>query len=376
MTRQTTTEPAGHVRELDWLMLAVVGLCCLGLVMSVSVTGPQDGLGPLGAMKSQGGKLLFGLIGFLVSALLPLQALRRAALPAFVVAALLCAATRFVSAPINHAWRWLQIGGYSFQPVELARFLMLVAIADLLARAGAEVRSFRRGFLPVMGCGLLLAGGLMLQPYHGNALVAVSLCACVALCAGARFLHFLPLAVTGLAVMAMSASRHSYVRQRLLDFMDVRPGTQVGQAMVAIASGGVFGRGLGEGWMKMGFVPEAQNDFVFAVVAEELGYTGSLLVLLLYTVIDFTGYRLVCSLRDPFLRHLVCGFVLMLCMQAAVNLLVVSGWAPAKGIDLPFVSSGGTSLLFCLAAVGIVGNAARTDRSAGLASGWQTPGRV
>jgi cell division protein FtsW len=113
--------------------------------------------------------------------------------------------------------------------------------------------------------------------------------------------------------------------------------------------------------MKMGFVAEAQNDFVFAVVGEELGYLGSLFVLALFCVLGTVGYRLVLKMRDPFLRWLVCGYSLMLCMQAAINLLVVSGWAPAKGIDLPFVSTGGTSLLFCLGAVGLIGNAARSD---------------
>ena len=113
----------------------------------------------------------------------------------------------------------------------------------------------------------------------------------------------------------------------------------------------------------MGFVAEAQNDFVFAVIAEELGFLGSILVLFLYTVIGVVGYRLSCTIRDPFLRYLAFGFALLLCMQAAINLLVVTGWAPAKGIDLPFVSSGGTSLVFCLAAVGMIGSAARADRN-------------
>ena len=101
-----------------------------------------------------------------------------------------------------------------------------------------------------------------------------------------------------------------------------------------------------------------------------------MLVLGLYTILGVMGYRLTCRIRDPFLRYVVCGFVLMLCMQAAVNLLVVSGWAPAKGIDLPFVSTGGTSLLFCLAAVGLIGNAARTDLVATDSPISTTPGRV
>jgi len=364
-----------HLRELDWMMLAVVGLCCLGLVMAVSVTGAQERVGPLLAMKSQGSKLLCGLIAFLACGLLPLARLRPFLLPAFALAALLCYATRFVALPVNHAWRWLQVAGYSFQPVELARFLLVLVTADLLARAGPAVRTLRRGFLPVMGCAGVLAGGLILQPDHGNALLVLALTACTALVAGVRFVHFLPLALLALLAVLWKGSRHQYVMDRLTNFLAIEPGTQVGQGMVALASGGLTGRGLGQGWMKMGFVAEAQNDFVFAVIGEELGYIGSLLVLSLYTIIGVVGCRLVCTIREPFLRYLVCGYSLMICMQAAVNLMVVSGWAPAKGIDLPFVSTGGSSMLFCLAAIGLVGNAARADRSANSAASF-SPGRV
>lgn len=350
-----------HVRELDWLMLAVVALCCLGIVMSVSVLGPQAKIGALQAMKSQGGKMLAGLIAFLVCALLPVQWLRRLALPAFGVAVLMCFATRVLGREVNGAHRWLQMFGVSFQPVEMARFLLVLATADMLARVGSEVRSFVRGFLPaIAGAGALVLA-LLLQPDHGNALLVMSLTACTLLCAGVRFVHFLPFAGLAFAGIVAQALTKKYVVERITGFMDIRPGTQVGQAMVAIASGGAFGRGLGRGWMKMGFVSEARNDMVFAVVAEELGYVGSLLVLALYTVIGIVGYRLVCAVRDPFLRYVVCGYTLLICMQASVNLLVVSGWAPAKGIDLPFVSTGGSSIVFFLAAVGLVGNAARAD---------------
>ena len=113
--------------------------------------------------------------------------------------------------------------------------------------------------------------------------------------------------------------------------------------------------------MKMGFVPEANNDFVFAIVGEELGLVGSIMVLALYGTIGYTGFRLVMDTRDRFCRYLIFGLTLAICMQAAINLLVVTGMAPAKGIDLPFMSSGGTNLVLCLAAVGLIGNAARVD---------------
>jgi cell division protein FtsW len=194
--------------------------------------------------------------------------------------------------------------------------------------------------------------------------------------AGVRVRHFLVFAALAVPAFAVLATRHGYVSNRLAGFLAPPPDSQVGQSLVAIASGGLFGRGLGEGWMKMGFVPEAENDFIFAVIAEELGYVGSLLVLGLYTILGVMCYRLVGRIHDSFLRYVVCGFSLMLCMQAAVNLLVVSGWAPPKGIDLPFVSTGGTSLFFCLAAVGLIGNAARTDLGGAGSSRSVSPGRV
>ena len=375
MSPRMSARDGRHLRELDWLMLAVVALCCLGLVMSVSVLGPDVRVGPLQAMRQQGSKLLVGLIAFLVAAMTPMAVVRRLALPGLVVAALLVWSTRVIAAPWNGAYRWIQIGTYQFQPVEMARFFLIASVAMLLARAGDGIRTFWRGFAPPMVCAGVVAGGLLQQPDHGSALIVLALAAILSVVAGVRMLHFVPFGLAGLIGFGALAIQHNYVVDRLTGFLQVKQASQVGQSLVAIAAGGPFGRGLGQGWMKMGFVPEAQNDFVFAIVAEELGYVGSLLVLVLFTVIGVVGYRLVCRIRDPFLRFLVCGYSLMLCMQAAVNLLVVSGWAPAKGIDLPFVSTGGTSLVFGLAAVGLIGNAARQDLGSQVALGGSVPGR-
>jgi cell division protein FtsW len=368
-----------HLRELDWMMLVTVALCCLGLVMAVSVRGAQIDVGPMVVMKEQGTKLLAGVVGFLMAALLPMSLVRRAALPAFLIATACCCLVPLFGTEVKGAHRWVRIGSIQFQPVEPARFFMVLAISWLLARAGTGVRSFLRGFVPAMGCAALLVGALLMQPDHGNALLVLGLASCIALVAGVRFFHFLPFGAAGLIVFAFAAARHDYVRGRLTDFLSTRPDSQVGLGLIAVGSGGLLGRGLGQGWMKMNYVPEAHNDFVFAIVAEELGFVGSMFVLAAFTTFGYVGYRLVCKVKDPFLRYVVCGYSLMVCMQAAANLLVVSGWAPAKGIDLPFVSTGGTSLMFCLAAVGLIGNAARTDQAGSASSLWrstETPGRV
>ena len=362
-SRDLERDPPTHLRELDWLMLVTVALCCLGLVMAVSVRGAQVDGGPLDVMKSQGSKLLAGIVAFFLAALTPMRVVRRWAIPAFVVATVCCLLPMLISRDVKGAQRWIHLGSYQFQPVEPARFFLILAASWLLVRAGTGLSSFRRGFMPAMGCAVLLAGALALQPDNGNALIVLALASCLALVAGVRFLHFLPLAALAVAGLAFVATRHDYVRDRLTGFLATRPDSQVGLGLIAVGSGGLTGRGLGQGWMKMGYVPEAHNDFVFAIVAEEFGFLGSLFVLASFTLFGYVCYRLVCRVRDPFLRYVVCGYSLMICMQAAANLLVVSGWAPAKGIDLPFVSTGGTSLMFCLAAVGLIGNAARADRS-------------
>lgn len=361
--------PSGHLRELDWLMLVTMSLCCLGLVMAVSVRGSQIDVGPMVVMKAQGGKLLAALVLFFLAAVTPMHLIRRLALPAFVLATICCLLPHLVSRDIKGAHRWIHIGSFQFQPVEPARFFLILAASWLLARAGHGVSSFRTGFLPAMGCAAALAAALALQPDNGNALIVLALAGCLALVAGVRFLYFVPIVALGIGGLALAATRHEYVRSRLTGFLDTRPDSQVGLGLIAVGSGGVLGRGLGQGWMKMGYVPEANNDFIFAVIAEELGYLGSLFVLTAFTVFGYMCYRLVTKVRDPFLRYVVCGYSLMICMQAAANLLVVSGWAPAKGIDLPFVSTGGTSLMFCLAAVGLIGNAARTDRAGTFSTG-------
>ncbi len=247
---------------------------------------------------------------------------------------------------------------------------MVILCAALLANGRERLSTIRSGFVPVMGAAAVLAAALVLQPDHGNAAFVLALAACMAVVGGIRIRHFLLAGLPALAAMALLMRDSDYVYRRIGEFMTIRPSTQVGQSLVAIASGGVAGRGLGDGWMKMGFVSEARNDFVFAAISEELGFFGSLFVLGLYAVIGYVGFRLVCMIRDPFLRYLVLGFSLVLSMQAAINLLVTTGLAPAKGIDLPFVSSGGTNLVFSLAAVGIIGNAARSQ------FGGVTQGRV
>ncbi|MCA8957166.1 MAG: cell division protein FtsW [Planctomycetes bacterium] len=348
-------------RALDWLMLATVVLCCFGLIMAVSISGAREGAGALAVMKTQGAKLAVGLVLFVGVAMVPMQLLWRTVPLLFWVAVAGVWWAAILGTPVGGARRWIHVAGTQFQPVELARLLAVVYVARSIARTGDRIRELRAGTLRIMLPVVVLAAGLLKQPDNGNAVFVLALCSCMAIVAGVPFRHFALVAIPGLAGLVFVVAQKAYAVDRLVGFLHPERGGQVWQSLVAIASGGLTGVGLGNGWMKMGYVPEVHNDFVFAAIGEELGLIGSLLVLSLYATIGIAGMRLVLGCRDRFLRSVVLGLVVAICMQATINLLVVTGLAPAKGIDLPFLSSGGTGLVTYLAAVGLVGNAARAD---------------
>ncbi|MEZ5963317.1 MAG: FtsW/RodA/SpoVE family cell cycle protein [Planctomycetota bacterium] len=352
-----------HPRALDALLGAVALLCGLGLVMAVSIQGPEQGV--LLAVKGQGAKLAVALLGFLLFAIVPLSLLRRHAMAGLVLGVGLCLVAALFGPESHHARRWLPVGG---QPVEFARFALIVYCAACVGRFGPAIATFRRGMLPLLGGGVALAAALALQPDMGNAFLAILVSAAVAVVAGVRLRWFMLLGVPALAGLALVALQLGYVRSRLDGFFGGTPSFQVQQSLLALGTGGIFGVGLGAGVMKLGHVPEANNDFVFAIVGEELGLCGGLLVVASYVVIGFAGWRLMARATDPFARYLIFGFVFAICFQAAMNLCVVTGVIPPKGIDLPFVSSGGTNLLFCVSAVGLIGNAARASSAPAAAT--------
>jgi cell division protein FtsW len=204
---------------------------------------------------------------------------------------------------------------------------------------------------------------LLLQPDNGNALLCVALAVAMGLAAGVRIRWLALAAAPVVPVLLMAVTRHGYAMERISRWISEEPHYQVRQSLLAIQRGGATGEGIGAGWRKMDFVPEAQNDFIFAIIGEELGFLGSLLVIASFTLIGIVGCRLVLQLRDPFHRYVVFGCTVAICAQALINLLVATGMAPAKGIDLPFVGAGGTNLVASLGAVGLIGNAARSDRT-------------
>ena len=263
--------------------------------------------------------------------------------------------------PINGTRRWFGIGGFGIQPSELAKLAAIFFTALVLERRRHRINEMGYALLPI---GLIvggLAGLILLQPDFGTAVTLLAVTGVMVFAAGFSYRYLfgtLLLALPALYVVLMQAD---YRRRRLLTFLDpwadpLGDGFQIIQSLIAVGTGGVFGRGLMQGVQKLFYLPEPQTDFIYSVISEELGLVGATVVLLCFCVIAWRGMRTALRAPDGFGAYLALGITMMLALQAFVNMSVVLGLLPTKGITLPLVSYGGSSLLINLLAVGVLLN--------------------
>ena len=276
----------------------------------------------------------------------------------------------FLGTQVNGARRWLRVAGVSIQPGEIAKLSIVLYLASFLVRRAQDLTTFSRGVLAPVAVVGTFAGLLLLEPDMGTAVVLTLLLFGLLFLGGARIPHLLGMGVVLLAVGYTLIMQSDYRRRRLLSFLDpwqdpTDSGFQLTQSFVALGNGGLFGVGLGEGRQKLFFLPEAHADFVLALVGEELGFAGTGLLIGLFAVLIVKGFKIGGRAPDAFGRHLACGVTLLVGIQVLINMSVVSGLLPTKGLTLPFVSYGGSSLIVSLVAIGIllsISRAAQTGR--------------
>ena len=262
---------------------------------------------------------------------------------------------------INGAKRWIVVGGFSFQPSELAKLTGTLFFAWFLARKGEGIRKFLTGFTPCV----LIAGGVaflvVLERDLGTPVLLFTVFSLLIVAGGARVWHLLVPLAGGAAAVFYLIWKHPFRVDRILAFLDPwkdpeGAGYQVIQSMVAVQSGGMLGAGLGKGMQKHGFLPAPLNDFIFALVNEELGFVGCLLVIALLSVFVYGGWRIVQRTTDIRAALIAIGIVGTIGVQAIIHMGVVTCLLPTKGIALPFVSAGGSSMLVTAMGVGILLN--------------------
>jgi cell division protein FtsW len=353
--------------HLEWhvLLLVTLGLVAFGLVMVYSATSAPAALGggdPTRYLARQGVYALIGLCLLAVAARTDFRVWRKLAPPLLVVSLGLCVAVLALGDPINGARRWLTFGPAVFQPSEFAKLALAVWASAYLARRRAPqtLAELARpiGLVAAVFCALIL-----LEPDLGTVICIVLMLGGLLLVAGTP-VRLLGTAAAIAAAVGMAAIWiEPYRRARVLSFLNPwddaqGAGFQSVQALIGLGSGGLFGKGLGQGVQKIFYLPEAHTDMIFAIVGEELGLIGSTLVIAAYGAFAYAGLHVALRCADPFGKRLAAALTALVCGQAVVNLAAVLGLAPLTGIPLPFVSAGGSSLVVMLTGVGVLLNIA------------------
>ena len=340
-----------------WLVLVVVGI-----VMVSSATASEPG-GSSYYLAKHGVFVLGAMIVVAGLAWIPLRVWEIVHVPCLVLAVVLCALVLVpgVSQEINGSRRWVELGVIRLQPAEAAKFLVVVYLAGCVARAGDALSTHWQLLLKPVGWVVVVLVLILCQPDFGSVVLLALLTGGILFLGGARLRDFLLLAVLGSVALAAVAVVQPYRVERLMTFLDpwatpFGSGYQLTQALIAFGSGGFFGLGIGEGVQKLFYLPYPHNDFIYAVIAEELGMVGAVAVLALLVALTVRICRIgrdAVAERRVFAGMLAYGAALLLGMQTVFNVGVNTGMLPTKGLTLPFVSFGGNSLLVCSALVAL-----------------------
>jgi cell division protein FtsW len=363
---RSNTRPRRFVFD-QALILSVAGILLLGLVMvtsaSISIADRQMHE-PLHFLERQVVGVVLGLIGGAFMMFIPTSVWERMALPLLLFGFLLLVIVLIpgLGHEVNGSRRWLRAGFMNFQASELARVLLLTYLASYVARRQQELKDELRGFLKPLGVLMAAAALLLIEPDFGAATVLVATGLGVLFLAGVKLRHFLALVALASAGMAVIAVTSAYRLKRLTAFLDpfadpFNSGFQLTQSLIAVGRGELFGVGLGSSVQKLFYLPEAHTDFVFAILAEELGLVGVMVTLGLFMVLVWRAFRISRLAADaalPFQAYCAAGFGIWLGLQTFINVGVNLGLLPTKGLTLPLMSFGSSSMLVTLGWLGLL----------------------
>ena len=347
-----------------WLLIAAVGLVGLGVVMVFNASYffalERNGDGYLYFRKHLLSIAMGTVLAVGVSQL-RVEVFERAARPLLVAAliVLVCVLVPHIGLVRGGARRWIGVGSFSIQPSEWAKIVLVMYLASSIARRGEKMTSFVDGILPHLIVVGACAGLIVVEPDFGTAAILGLLLMAMMFAGGARPLHLMLIALPGLLLASVAILRAGYRMRRVMAFLDPWKYSQdiafqLVQSLIAFGSGGATGVGLGQSKQKLFFLPEAHTDFIFALVGEELGLLGVLVVLMLFGLLGYRGFRVALRHPDRFAGLLAFGLTLVLMLEAVVNVGVVLGLLPTKGLALPFLSCGGSAMMVTLVQVGIL----------------------
>ncbi|HIU25859.1 MAG TPA: putative lipid II flippase FtsW [Candidatus Copromorpha excrementigallinarum] len=361
------------LRSGDFLLvLFTVMLVIFGLIMVFSASYyyaiSQDG-SAYSYLLRQGLWVLIGFGLMIFGASFDYKNYRLLAIPALIVSIILLA---LIFTPLGHeanyAVRWIRIGPITIMPGELAKLAAILFVAWYLSEKPDRIKSVTRGILPMVLLAAVYGAMIIMQPNLSTAITVCGIIVAMMLVAGMKWRYFLGAAGLGAAGIAsiLLFMKDSYWYNRLTSFTDpfadpLNEGYQAVQSLLALGSGGLFGVGLGKSVQKNLYLPEPQNDFILAIIGEELGFIGLLLLLALYCLFLWRGVHIAINAPDQFGMLLSSGIVIMVAIQVILNIAVVTSSMPPTGINLPFISYGGNAILIFMFSVGVLINISRHE---------------
>ena len=365
MTKTSTAGAPVQTYDVQ-LLFAVLFLVGIGIVMVYSASSALA-LKKYGSdfyfLKKQAVFSLVGIIALVVCSHIPYRLYRSLTYPILFLALGLLIAVLLagVGLEAGGSRRWIRLGPLTFQPVETARLALIIFMAYSLSKKQDGLRQFRIGFVPHVLLLLIFAVPLMLQPDFGSMVIFGALVWVMMFVAGVPVRHLLSALLLMLPLAYLLMVNATYRIRRLISFLDpwqypAGEGYQIIHSLMAFGTGGLWGTGIGKGYQKLFYLPEPHTDFIFAVIGEELGFWGVMGILGLYALVLWRGIRIAFRCQDEFGMLMAFGITTAIGLQVSINMGVALGLLPTKGLTLPFLSYGGTSLLLNMACIGILMN--------------------
>ncbi|MEX2460908.1 MAG: putative lipid II flippase FtsW [Paenibacillaceae bacterium] len=350
------------------LLIMTFALIAFGLLMVYSASSMSASLyynDSLHYIKRQAIAVALGLVLMLFFMNLHYSKLKKWSVPLFLLVLILLSLVPFIGVDAKGARSWFAFGPLNLQPAEFAKLSLIIYLSALIHKKGERFYEFKKGLLPTLIIISLYCGLIMLQPDFGSTIILGLIAAMVILVGGANLKHFFSLSICGIFLASLVVlipylrDQNSFRSDRITAFLNpwadpLVSGYHITQSLMAFGHGGISGAGFGQSIQKLGFLPAPHNDFIFAIIGEELGFIGSTLFLLFYLLFLWRGILIALRCKDSFGSLVGVGIMGMIGIQALINLGGVTNTIPLTGVTLPFISYGGSSILVLMASIGIV----------------------
>jgi cell division protein FtsW len=368
MTSEVRPRFAGKKLALTIFFDAFI-LTLLGLIMVMSASSAYSAVkfdSVFHLFNSHVFKVILGIGFMLIFCFIPYDIYKDFSKPAIIFTLFLLVVTLFIAPSYKGAGRWINFGFVSFQPADIAKLVLIIHLSSLIEDKGELLQDYKNGFLYLFIWVILISALILIQPNISNGIILVLISLALLYVGGAKLGHIIVSSFFSLIAGAIVAMLFQHSRERILTFFNsLNSGgdinIQVKQAILGLGSGGIFGVGLGHSMQSNLFLPEAYGDFIFAILGEELGFIGSVLVLVGYLVLFISGILIAKKAKDKFGQLLAFGITFSIIFYAFINVAVSTGLVPTTGLPLPFISYGGTSIIFICISIGILINIAITN---------------